>query len=225
MNPEPSTANWNRHYDDFQNWIKADLGIPDQFLNTLKDDDDWTFIIKLHSLIEASLNHLLAVHFQNLELTAIFSHLDTSNKKCGKIAFVRALKLLPEDNCKFVSLLSEIRNSLVHDARKFVFSIDHYLATRDKNQRKNFIEAASCGFLPSQEVAGKLMSPKEIATEYPRYAIFTASYVVATRTHFYRRRLEYDQRIDQAMIELGELACRHYGHPPPERVLSEKIQA
>jgi len=220
VNSDISSKEWAQHYSDFKAWLASDLGIPDRFLQTLKEDDDWTYIIKLHALIEAALNHLLAFHFRALPLAKVFSNLDTSNKRCGKVAFVRALGLLPEDACKFISLLSEIRNFLVHDARKFVFSIDDYFCSLDKHQRKNFVMAASSGFLPATEIAGKIMEPEEIAGTYPRYAIFAASFVVVTRTHHYRKQVEHDHRIDQAMIRLGELAFQSFGHNIPQRAIS-----
>jgi len=33
--------------------------LPDDFYNNLLKEDDWSFVIKLHSLIEASVTHLL----------------------------------------------------------------------------------------------------------------------------------------------------------------------
>jgi hypothetical protein len=41
--------------------------------------------------------------------------------------------------------------------------------------------------------------------------------LVVTRTHHYRRQVEHDNRIDQAMIRLGELAFQSFGHIIPQR--------
>jgi hypothetical protein len=40
--------------------IERDLGLPIGFLVTLKEEDDWSFIIKLHALFEAAYSHLLS---------------------------------------------------------------------------------------------------------------------------------------------------------------------
>ena len=40
------------------------LGVPSGFVKKLLDEDDWSFIIKLHALFEASCAHLLIFHFK-----------------------------------------------------------------------------------------------------------------------------------------------------------------
>jgi len=44
--------------------FETELGLPDGFLQRLRNsDDDWSFIIKVHALMEASVSYLLVHHF------------------------------------------------------------------------------------------------------------------------------------------------------------------
>ena len=39
--------------------LGTDIGLPIGFLEGLRAEDDWSFIIKVHALIEAAVSHLL----------------------------------------------------------------------------------------------------------------------------------------------------------------------
>jgi hypothetical protein len=104
--------------------LERNIGVPKNFFRDLNNDaDDWTFIIKLHALFEAACAHLLLHHLQEPELASIISRLELSNKTTGKIAFLNKLKLLGSNNRRYISTLSEVRNSLVHDVRHHQFSL------------------------------------------------------------------------------------------------------
>jgi hypothetical protein len=53
--------------------LESKLGLDQGFFGNLQSEDDWSFVIKLHALFEAACTHLLLFHFQELELTDIFS--------------------------------------------------------------------------------------------------------------------------------------------------------
>ena len=56
--------------------------------NDDEDENDWSFVIKLHALVEAAVAHLLTEQLSRPELSDLFAHLDISNKTTGKAAFV-----------------------------------------------------------------------------------------------------------------------------------------
>jgi hypothetical protein len=122
--------------NEFVDWSVVNLGAPRHFFASLASDDDWTFIIKLHALLEASLNHLLLVHFNNPAMEGIITRLDTSDPQRGKIAFIKACELLPDELRQFVIQLSKLRNKLVHDVKNFGLTISDYEKTFDEKQFK-----------------------------------------------------------------------------------------
>jgi hypothetical protein len=67
--------------------------------------------------------------------------LDTSDKQRGKMAFIKALELLPSEARTFVSKLSELRNDLVHDLYKFNFSLSKWIKEMTPQDLSNFTKS------------------------------------------------------------------------------------
>lgn len=121
--------------------LEKDLDLPEGFLEGLRNEDDWSFIIKIHALMEASVSYLLLHHFGDERLGAIFDFLELSDKRKGKIAFVSALDLLPVECRRFLSKLSEIRNSLVHNIKNVGFDLSCYVRGLNKDQFEVFVHS------------------------------------------------------------------------------------
>lgn len=122
--------------------LEEKLGLKSGFFESLDRDDesDWSFIIKVHALIEASISHLLTEHLGRSELNDVFSRLDMSNKTTGKVAFVEALKLLEKSERRFISSLSELRNTLVHDVRNVNFDLAEHVESMEKEKQDAFLK-------------------------------------------------------------------------------------
>jgi hypothetical protein len=73
----------------------------------------------MHGFVEAAVSHLLLTRLNNPALAKIIPKLETNNARTGKLAFVKAYKLLSDDACLFVNVLSEVRNRAVHDIKHF----------------------------------------------------------------------------------------------------------
>jgi DNA-binding MltR family transcriptional regulator len=121
--------------------LEQKLGLKRGFFESLDGDDenDWSFIIKVHALIEAAISHLLTEHMEQPELAEIFSRLDMSNKATGKAAFVDALGLLEKPERRFISSLSELRNKLVHDVRNVNFNLTEHVESMEKKGQGEFL--------------------------------------------------------------------------------------
>ena len=137
--------------------LESQISLPPGFITLLANEDDWSFVIKLHALMEAAITHLLSETlatstkgyaedtFQESSLSRIFAWMEMSNKRTGKIAIAEALGLILEWQRKFVAKLSEIRNHVVHDVKNVSFSFPEYVKTLDSNQRQNLIDAFDYG--------------------------------------------------------------------------------
>ena len=117
--------------------LEEAFGLPQKFIDSLINEDDWSLVIKSHALLESACADMLCHYFGKYELDDIFAHLDMSNKKCGKIAFISSLKLLSKAERRFISELSELRNMLVHNASNVTFSLENYFSslTKEKQER------------------------------------------------------------------------------------------
>lgn len=130
---------------DWRKYLEESVGISPKFLESLSKDDDWTFIIKIHGLLEAGLNHILLQSLGYPELRKIISKMDTGS---GKLAFVKALDLLPGNARMFVRVLSAVRNAAVHDIRNFDISLMEYQKRLDRDQRRNWKVGLGIGVAP-----------------------------------------------------------------------------
>jgi hypothetical protein len=56
--------------------IEKELGLPNNFLWNLRNEDDWSAIIKLHALLETAVTHLLVRFFGRDELEDVFATME-----------------------------------------------------------------------------------------------------------------------------------------------------
>jgi len=121
--------------------LQTRIGIPQDFFIKLLNEDDWSFIIKLHALIEAACTHLILFHLKEPELSKIISRLELSNQTIGKLALLKALDLIGKNNRRYIISLSELRNSLVHDVRNSTFDLRDKINNFSKNELKKFTDS------------------------------------------------------------------------------------
>ncbi len=114
------------------------LGLPGNFLKNLYKEDDWSFIIKAHALIESVCTRLLCFHFNEPKIENIYASLPLNNMKSGKLGFLSKLDLIDKYNVKMIMFLSEIRNSIVHEIRFSNFTLKDLLKSYDQNKLKDF---------------------------------------------------------------------------------------
>jgi hypothetical protein len=110
------------------------LGLAPGFLVGVAAEDDWSFVIKTHAMIEAAVSQMLAEACGKPEWLGVFSRLSLGDTTSGKLAFVKAIDWLHEPDRRFIRKLSEIRNDLVHNVSQTKFSLESYVQTLDSGQ-------------------------------------------------------------------------------------------
>lgn len=118
--------------------LEAKVGVAPGFFWALQNEDDWSFVIKLHAFFEAVCTYLLVFHFKEPGLREILSRIELSNTTTGKLAFLRELELLGKNERRFVVALSELRNTLVHDVRKSKFTLQEFVKSLDQKSLQQF---------------------------------------------------------------------------------------
>ncbi len=172
--------------------IESELGIGPGFFLSLVTESDWSFVIKLHALIEAAFTFLISQtisisirDFTSDELDLTFlsrmlAWMDLSGKRVGKLALSKSLGLVFEHQVRFVSRLSELRNELVHDVRNVSFNFETYTSRLDANQKKVLIEAFgfSVGSTDSIKALLKIdLSREDFVLKQTKFAIWLCSLV------------------------------------------------
>ena len=165
--------------------LQERLGLEPGFLWSLKNEDDWSFLIKLHALMEAAVSRLLAVRLGHESLLDIFANLEFANKKSGRLAFLKNLDLLDSQDRSFLRRLAELRNDMVHDVSKVGFDLKEYVGGLDKQALKslvtqcnNFAVAMEPGGEPVVHDGEKLVSAEELFRKKPKLALWNAGLIV-----------------------------------------------
>jgi hypothetical protein len=94
--------------------------------------------------------------------------MDMSARPTGKVALAVALGVLDDHQQRFITMLSGLRNRVVHDVKNVSFSFLTHVRSFDKNQRKAFVDAVvfsirtrSKDQLKSQWAQSVLDTPKQ----------------------------------------------------------------
>ena len=95
------------------------LGIRSNLLHTLNDEDDWSFIIKTHALVEAALTRFVVAGIRVPALEKTLSRM-TIRGLTSKLGFAQALGASAQV-VQFIDELTLLRNSIVHDVRNIDF--------------------------------------------------------------------------------------------------------
>jgi uncharacterized protein YjgD (DUF1641 family) len=118
---------------------EKELGLPEGFYNALLKEDDWSFVIKLHALLEASVVRAIKVQPGLEKLEPVIARLEMSGSQTGKVVILKALDILNAEERRFINSLSQLRNELVHNISNVSFKFAEHVGRFDKQQRKSFI--------------------------------------------------------------------------------------
>lgn len=105
----------------------------------LLEEDDWSFVVKTHALLEAGMAQLITHALGRAELDNFISRLPISSERSGKLALLKALKLLDARHRRFISALSVLRNFYVHSVGNIATPIADYIHNLDKTRRARFV--------------------------------------------------------------------------------------
>jgi hypothetical protein len=89
-------------FDQSLRQFETRAGLPRDFLRGLVQDDDWSFVIKVHACFEASLTHLLRTELDCPELDDIIARLPLHGDPISEIRLVRSMGLVGKDEISFI---------------------------------------------------------------------------------------------------------------------------
>jgi hypothetical protein len=187
--------------------LEMKIGLKKGFCCKLLEEDDWSFVIKLHAVFEAALSRLICKQIGKDGLLDIISRLDTSNTSCGKLAFAKALGYIEDEERKFIRNLSELRNSLVHNISNSSFQFSEYLSQLDDKRAKSFL----AGFVVEEFFQPNLNSAEVFrqAKAAPKWFVWLGAQSILWNFSHYLDWAEYDktnENLDWFMKHLEEQA-------------------
>jgi len=157
--------------------LEAEIGVPEKFsYDIFERGDDWSFVITLHSFLEATLTQLITKTLNKKELEEIISRLDMIDK----VAYTKSLSILSKDARRYLRKLSEIRNFYAHNIKSISINLWQYLKSLDLSQLKNFIKSIRFGIRADIKLKekGKWINRDAICEKFPRLAIFISGHTV-----------------------------------------------
>lgn len=135
--------------------LEKSLNLPKDFFLLLRDDDDWSFIIKMHALIESSLNRLIEAIFNDFSFDDYFLTLALSGGRHSKLKLLQKLDKIEPEECKFIEGLSSIRNRLVHNITHIKFNLQTYVTRLSATDKKKFATQTCNFFVDSNDILEK----------------------------------------------------------------------
>ncbi|MFT5114770.1 MAG: hypothetical protein ACI8P9_004110 [Parasphingorhabdus sp.] len=174
-------ANYQDYYKEVEEF-ECDLGIKVGFLESLVKEDDWTFVIKLHALLEIVVTDLLVHAIGKLEIDKEIASLDMS----VKLDFGKSLKFVAKEERRFIKELSKLRNFLVHDAKNTSFCFENYVGRMDQNQKKAFCESIGYSFDTYIGPEGRKTEKFQFIGDNPKISIWLNSMFAIAVLYQYR---------------------------------------
>lgn len=146
-------------------YVAKRLGLPPQFVIKLLDEDDWSFIVKAHALVEASVMQAIKHRLSGHSISKFLGKLTMRRL----LDFAKDLDALDSQLCSKIRLLSEIRNDIVHDVTKVSFSFAQYLS--DQQKRNGFQGLFLNGVSGCVDIAGHSVGRKQFLIDNPKLAV------------------------------------------------------
>jgi hypothetical protein len=185
--------------------LEEELSIPAGFLQAIYKEDDWSFVIKGHAFLEAAATHLLTSLAGDRKLEKVFSNLELSNTKTGKLAFLKALSNLSKSERRLIRQFSELRNMLVHDISQASFNLKDYALSLDTKQKQSFVKSFSY-FLTGGEIdlKDKKISVEEYVIKEPKKSIWFSLILLLGIIYLLHDTARIKQENEVLKRELGE---------------------
>ena len=157
--------------------FERELGLPDNWMLDQLRQDDWSFVVKIHALLESAVTYALETAVEQLAMREFVGRLSLSGR-ASKLALAELLDLLTRDQISFIRMLSQIRNACVHDVRNVSFSFAKF----PKADADRFIDIALKIMPPPRGSEGELVNIRDINLPL-KVLIITAT--IPTILHLY----------------------------------------
>jgi hypothetical protein len=186
---------WKGAIGEFEKRVKLRTG----FVYSLAQEDDWTFVIKIHALYETALTDVLATTFGNQKLKEALAEISMADK----LKLATACSLFDKEDRDMLRALSNLRNKLVHSVAQVAFSFSTYLG--DQNRKKQFLESFAQIWPDPVILPGNIQAKREtFVIENPRITLWLWCQRILANVYLEdeRRRLrEASATLDQEQAE------------------------
>ncbi len=166
--------------------MEVHLGLPEGFiLDLIREGDDWTFLLRLHALVEASLDHLVVAKLDRPVLHDwVVRH--TIAGRTGKRALAALMQAIDADQAAMVDGLSDLRNQFAHGIRLMGVDLAVFIENAEQGERNKIARwvLKAHGYAPSSELDALALDALRKA---PRLVLWVACRPLIERAYEVRR--------------------------------------
>ena len=162
--------------------------LPDSFLEDLLQGDDWTYIIRLHALLETAITWALEIHLQPHPIGDFLARLNFAGRGSSKLELAEQLGILDQDSRKYVSGINTIRNRLAHNIRHLRFDLARYVEDLSEEHRRQFV--SNCCALVDPKIAADTLKEERVSNIPAPKLILWAEGILVVATILEKTRLK-----------------------------------
>jgi len=156
--------------------LESDLGLSEGFYGRLLQEDDWSFVVKLHALLEAAMTSLLTAHFRDARLQDLLARMEVGSRAAtGKLSFASALGVLSQRDRRFVTALADLKSELTSSLGRTKFSFTAYVTALDGDGRRKFLDAFAHGLGARVAREDNPADRKAVVLEHAKLAIWSTA--------------------------------------------------
>lgn len=148
------------------------LGLPAGFYDSLLENDDWSFVVKLNALFEAACTEALVARLSCPEIANNLAHLDFADNKKGKVRLCFELGIINDEQRLALNELAELRNNLVHKIENVNFSFAKYIQDLSKGKQETLVKRWGRNLNDTLSFGGVTVSKTNFVQENLKYVIW-----------------------------------------------------
>jgi hypothetical protein len=174
--------------------FEVELGVPLGFFEKLLHEDDWSFLIKLHALVEAASTNVLTEALNRPELRDQLARTPLSDSESGKLPMMKSLGIVSTPYRGFIRKLSELRNRAVHNVEHTSMSLKSMVVDASKEKRVALADALGVG-------VRSIETRRELLAENPRGLIWISALCLISMLALHKVRLVSNNKIKELGAE------------------------
>ncbi len=170
-------------------------------ISKIVSGSDWSFVIKVHALIESSLSRLLIAKTDDVLFAKFFDRMSISQK----VDLLKQLKLLENYECTFINNVSKLRNKLAHSPDEWNFTFKKHFKTMTETEQNVFINGLC--LTDKQKPGVELV---ELFKLKPKYAIWISANISIILLNNREEIIKLGKTINDAQLDESERLLKQH---------------
>lgn len=181
------------------------LKLPEAFLERIYDEDEWSFLIKTHALVETSINVAIERSIEDDRVSEFINRLSLSGGSKSKTELLKSLGIITQNEIQFVEGLSQIRNRVVHNIRHVEFTFTAFTKELNARNRMNLYQKLFKGISEGSEPKKKTQDFISTFEKDPKFVIFLCTLMAVAKVSLESHHTELNRTIQSTQDATNRL--------------------